>query len=495
MKIMRVTQVTFWAALCIVAMGVPAARAQQQGQQQPQDKAEEPIPAYHSPLASAADNGADDTISGPQTLIPDNRPLAGAQVFSVGGPAETHSYWQPHVDFTSTLASNGLSATSNTGWTSWSSFFGGVDLHRNSGNSSLSLFYTGGAMISNSGDANNGIIQNLQFAERLAYRRATITILDQLSYLPQAAFGSQIPGAGGLPGSGSIGLQPGISPGQSILTAQGQSINNSFVPQLDVYLTPRSSLTFSGTYSLLHYFDNAQLNYYSAGVQAGYNYQVTRKDTLALIYRFNAFRYSNFNQSIDDHVVQISYGRRVTGKLAFQVAAGPGFTSFAIPITTTGGTGTGTTPSSSSGLYWSLNTSMTYRLQRTGFGLSYSHGVGGGSGVQAGSIADTVTGNVSHQFSRTFSGMWNLGYARNNGLTVTAPTSTTHSTLNQTYGYWTNNVGLSHAIGRTMNMSVYYLLQYQNSSASFCVGPTCGSSLLVHQISLSFGWHEHPLGF
>jgi hypothetical protein len=492
---MRLTQVTLGAVLYMMAMGVPAARAQQQGQQQPEDKAAEPIPAYHSPLASAADNGADDTSSGPQALIPDNRPLAGAQVFSVGGPAETHSYWQPHADFTSTIASNALSATSNSGWTSWSSFSGGVDLHRNSGNSATTLYYTGGAIISNSGSANNGIIQNLQIGEKLAYRRATVTLLDQLSYLPQAAFGFQIPGLASLPGTGSIGLQPGLPPGQSILTAQGQSINNTFAPQLDVYLTPRSSLTFVGTYSLLHYFDNGLLNYYSAGIQAGYNYQATRKDTLALTYRFNAFRYSNFNQSIDDHVVQISYGRRVTGKLAFQIAAGPEFTSFATPITTTGGTGTGKTPSPTSGLYWSLNTTMTYRLRRTGLGLSYSHGISGGSGVQAGSIADTVTGNVSHQFSRTFSGMWNLGYARNNGLTVTTPTSPTTPTSNQTYGYWTNNVGLSHSMGRTMNMSVYYLFQYQNSSASFCVGPTCGSSFLVHQISFSFGWHEHPLGF
>ncbi len=492
---MRITRVLIWAALCMVAVTVPVAHAQQQAQQpenqQPQeDQSARPIPAYRSPLASAAGNEDSDLYADPSKILPDNRSLAGAQVLSVGGPAETHSYWQPHVDFTSTVDSNGLSTTGNTGWTTWSSFYGGVDLHRNSGNSSLSLYYTGGASISNNGSANNGIVQNLQFGEKLSFRRAIVTILDQLGFLPEAAFGLQVPGVGSLPGTGSIGLQQGLPPGQSILTARGQRLSNSFVPQVDVLLTPRSKLTFVGTYSFLHYFDQALLNYYSVGAQAGYNYQMTRKDTLALLYHFNAYRYSNFNQSIDDHVGQLSYGRQVTGKLALQIAAGPEFTTFATPIT--GTSGTGTPSGSTSHLYWSLNSSLTYQLRQTGLGLSYNHGVSGGSGVQAGSVADTVNGYVSHQLSRTFSGTLNVGYSRNNGLTVATPKT---PTANQTYGYWTSNVALNHTMGRTMNMSLNYLLQYQNSNSPFCVGPTCGSSFVRHEVSLSFGWHERPLVF
>jgi hypothetical protein len=481
------------AAVCVMVMTGPVAVAQQESQQQPMDKAAAPIPAYRSPLASAADNGDDEgLIADPRKLIPDSRSLTGAQTFSLGELAGHHSYWQPHVDFTSTLDSNGLSSTTNTGWTTWSTFYGGIDLHRIAGNSDLSLLYSGGASVSNDGSANNGIVQNLQFADRLAYRRATISLLDQLSYLPENAFGSQFGNLGTLPGTGSIGLQPGLFPGQSILTTRGQRLSNSFVPELDVILTGRTSLTFAGNYSVLHYFDNNLLNYYSAGIRVGYNHQMTRKDTIGLSYGFNAYRYSNFNQSIDDHVVQISYGRRVTGKLAFQIAAGPEYASFATPITGTGSTGTGTASSSSAHLYWSLNTSLTYQLKRTGLGLSYTHGVSGGSGVQAGSIADTVSGSATRQLSRTFSGSWNLSYARNNGLTVNGPGLTT---ANQTFSYWSSNIGLSHAMGRTMNLGLNYQLQYQNSNSAFCVGPTCGSSLVRHQIMFSLGWHDHPIPF
>ncbi|MGA8223990.1 MAG: hypothetical protein WB780_20240 [Candidatus Acidiferrales bacterium] len=501
---MRIKRATIWATFCMVAMGVPTAEAQQQEpEQQPQQQEaqpQRPIPAYRSPLASAADNGdEDDSNANPQKLIPDDRSLAGAQVLSLGELSGIHNYWQPHVDVNVTADSDGLSQTNTTGWTSWSSVFGGVDLHHISGTSNLSLLYSGGVSISNDGSSNNEVIQSLQFIEKLTFRRTSLSIADQLSYLPEAAFGFQGAGGGNIAGGGGIGLQSSFQPGQSILTAQGQRLSNTFVPELDVHLSPRSTLTFVGTYSLLHFFDNDLLNYQEGGFQAGYNYQMTRKDTIGFLYHFTAFRYTGFNQSINDNVVQLTYGRRITGKLAFQISAGPEFTSFQTPImgpgsTGTGGTGTATPPSAGTSLYWSLNSSLRYQMRRTGLGMTYVHGVSGGSGVQAGSVADTVTGSMSRQLSRTFSGAWSLGYARNNGLTVGTPTSAT-ATQNQTYGYWTANANLSHSMGRTMNMSLIYTLQYQSSNGAFCVGPTCQTSLTRHQVSLSFGWHDRPIPF
>jgi hypothetical protein len=491
---MRSIRKTIWATLFMMGMIAPKAQAQQQGEPPapaPADQAAAPIPAYRSPLASAADNGDDGgLIADPNKLIPDSNALTGAQTFSLGQLAGRHSFWQPHVDFTSTLSSNGLSSQTNTGWTTWSTIYGGIDLRRISGNSDLSLLYLGGASVSNDGSSSNGVIQNLEFVEKLAYRRATISLLDQLNYLPENGFGSQFGNIGTPVGSGSIGLQPGLGPGQSILTASGQRLSNAFVPEVDVKLTARTSLTFVGDYSVLHFFDNNLLNSYEAGGQVGYNYQLTRKDTIGLSYGFTAIRYSNFNQSINDNVVHISYGRRVTGKLAFRIAAGPEYTSFQTPITST--PVTGTMPSSSSNLSWSLSTSLTYQLRRTGLGLTYAHGVSGGSGVQAGALTDTVSGFATRQLSRTFSGNWNLSYGRNNGLTVNAPGSTT---ANQTFSYWSSDIGLNHAMGRTMNLSLNYLLQYQNSNSAFCVGPTCGSSFVVHQILFSLGWHDHPIPF
>jgi len=108
---MPITRIPIWSALCMLSMCVPAAQAQQ-SEEKPEGKAEQPIPAYRSPLASAAENGDDEGLfPDPQKLAPDNRSLAGAQLFSLGELATGHSYWQPHFDFTTTVDSNVLSST------------------------------------------------------------------------------------------------------------------------------------------------------------------------------------------------------------------------------------------------------------------------------------------------------------------------------------------------------------------------------------------------
>lgn len=483
-----------WGTLSLLLIFVPAARAQQQTEPPAStpEQAQAPIPAYRSPLASAAGE-QDDLLADPQKYGPDTRSLAGAQDLTVGVPPMNHSYWQPHFDVNSTMDSNGLSGKNKTGWTTYSSLVGGVDLHRTSGQSDLMLSYVGGGTISSDGSIPNSFSQQFQFSDKFSWRRAAVSFLDQLSYLPESSFGYGGFGGAGLPGGGSIGLQNGIAPGQSILTTRGQRLTNSFITQVDTYLTGRTSLTFLGGYSLLHYFDNTILNYGDAIFQAGYNHQLTRKDTFAVFYRFNAYRYSGFNQSITDNSFQVSYGRRVTGKMAFQAAGGPDVAFMRVPVTSSsgssGGTG-GATANSTTRVYLSLSTSLTYQFQRTGLGLSYNHGLGGGSGVLAGSVADSVSGSVSRQLSRSVHGGLSLGYAHNNGVSVASGTPT-----NQSFGYFFGGANVSHSLGRTMNVSLSYQAQYQNSDSAFCAGVTCGTSLTRHTFSVGLGWRERPIPF
>jgi hypothetical protein len=473
-------------ALSILALTATAARGQQQ-EQQSQDQGAAPIPAYHSPLASAADNGNSEV--NPQGLTPDTSPLAGAAYISLGGLRTTRSYWQPHVDVFATFDSNpSQSTTTQPSWSTWTSFSGGVDIHRISGSSEMNVDYTGGVMYSNDGTASNGVVQGLNFADKFSFRRSSISFFDQLSYLPEQAFGFGGLSGASLPGGGAPGLGPGFVPGQSILAGRGQSLLNSFVTEVDVHLTPRSSVTFAGGYTLQHYFDSDLLDYGDVIGQAGYNYQLSPKNTIALVYRFSGFRYSHSSQSIDDHTAQISFARRVTGRLAFQIAAGPQVAVFRTPIPGGSGSSSGGTTNPTQ-LYWSLNTTLQYQMQRTGLGLSYSHGVSGGSGVLAGSVNDTVTGSATRRMSRTFSSGVTAGYARNNGLTTGVTPSS------QTYNYWFAGVNLTHPWGRSLGLTLSYQMQYQNSNAAFCVGPTCGTNLLRHLISVGLGWHERPLLF
>ena len=55
----------------------------------------------------------------------------------------------------------------------------------------------------------------------------------------------------------------------------------------------------------------------------GYNYQVSQADTIGFSYMYSRIRYSNFPQSIDSHVAQVSYGRRVTGRRSISRSVKP----------------------------------------------------------------------------------------------------------------------------------------------------------------------------
>jgi hypothetical protein len=483
------------AWICVVVICVAPVRAQQQPTdsqqgQQPEQQQEQPIPAIRSPLASAADNGNEDETGNPEQLQPDTRSLTGVEDLSVGTMAIEHSYWQPRVTLAGTVDSNPEYSTGNSNWGTWASLLGGVDIHRISGASELFVSYTGGGMFAaNDNNAPTGIVQELSFKDRYSFRRSTLTIFDNVSYLPESSFGFAGTAGAGLPGVGpGVGVGSGFTPGQSVLTPRSQNISNAFNVELDTKLTARTSLTFVGGYSLLHYFDDNLLNFGDATFQVGYNYQATRNDTVAVSYQFAAFRYSNVDQSLNLHTVQASYARRVTGKLAFQISAGPQFALSSFPITGSGST-TGSGATSSSQLYWTLNTALQYQLRRAALSASYNHGVTGGSGVLAAAESDIVTGGFSDQVSRTFNAGLTVGYSRNRGFAGVAGSAA------QTYSYWFTGVNVTHPFGRTLDAFVNYQLQYQDTNASGCVGSLCSMNVIRHQISFGVNFHKQPIPF
>ena len=484
---MRKLRISTGVAILVMVLGVPVARSQQQSNGQ----ATPPILALPWSPSSAASNGnAEDPDANPHVLAPDKRALTGAQDFSLGVPALTHSFWQPLFNLMLTLDTNPLATNRSSGLTTWTSLFGGIDLHRMSGRSDLTLNYLAGGLTANNGNASNSLSHQLELVEKLSWRRTVISFVDQLTRLPEATFGSGMASGPSLPGAQGLSLQPALTLNQSILTTRGQRISNAFLTEVDRFLTPRSSLTFVGSYSLLRFLDNGFLNFGNALFQAGYNHQFTRKDTVALLYRFTAFRYNNFDQSIDDHVVQVSYGRRVTGRLAFQVAAGPEVGFFRTPISPSTGTsgGSTTTIPSLTQAYWTLDTSMTYQRQRTQFGLAYDHSLSGGAGVLAGAVSNQVSGSINSQLTRILNGGFVSGYARNQGLNVAAPTPS-----NQSYNYWFSGMNFSRPWGRWTNLFLSYSLQFQDSNVGFCVGTTCGKSFVRHTVSIGFGWRPRPI--
>jgi hypothetical protein len=211
-------------------------------------------------------------------------------------------------------------------------------------------------------------------------------------------------------------------------------------------------------------------------LNAGYNYAITRKDTVGLGFIFSAYHYPGAPQAIGDHVAQFIYGRKITGKLALKLAGGPEVTTFRVAI---GG--------STQKIAGSGNASLTYAFARSSVALSYAHGVSGGSGAFTGSDIDQVNAAWSRQLTRVWNGSINFGYAKNRQvLSLNAVTSPSYDT-------WLAGAGLSRPLGRTANFSLAYQAQIQNSNVAICSNPACGRNYTVNQIFVTFQWHTRPL--
>jgi hypothetical protein len=470
-----------WAAVFVMILGLPRVR----GQQQSNGPASQLVPTLQPPLASVtgSDNAEESEVV-PKTPVPDSYVLAGAQVLSPGASALSRSFWQPMFSVTSTLDTNAPTANRPAGLTAWTSLYAGIDFRRISSGSDLTLNYLGGSQVSDNGIGSTSIIHRLEFGEKLSWHRSALSFFDQLNYLPEAAFGF------GAPGGQELSIQPILTSNQSVLTTRGQRISNSFLTEVDRFLTPRSTLTFVGSYSLLHFQDAGFLNSGETVFQVGFSNQVTRKDTMALLYRFTALRYNNFDQSIDGHILQVSYGRRIAGRLTFAVATGPELGFFRTPISaTTGSSGGATSTTSSARLnYWTFDTSMTYQRRRTQFRLAYDRTLSGGAGVLAGAANNQLSGSANRQLSRTLDGGLFFGYARNQGLNVVTPTPS-----HQSFNYWYSQANFGHRWGRSTNMFLSYQLQFQDSNAGFCVGTNCGKSFVRHTVSLGLDWRSRPI--
>ncbi len=452
--------------------------AQQEGGEKPKPAARE-----YPPLLDTSDNQRD-SDQGTQTMQPDNQPLSGVQNLTLGTPEMRHSYWVPGVKYSNTVMSNSSSSATNSVWNATSFFTGDVSLLEAWNHSLLSANYSGGGFFSTDPIQGNGQNHQLAAAYEIDQRRWQMLFVDQFSYLPQSSFGFggtsglAVPGIVGTLAVPLPGLQSAYVPSQTILTTNGPRYSNASAVQLTYAVSPRSSITLAAVYSILRFVDPGNVNSDSEILNTGYNYAITRKDTLGLVYIFSAYRYPGDPQALGDHVGQFLYGRKITGRLALKLAGGPEVTTFRVAI---GGL---THKIGGSG-----NASLTYAFARSSVALSYSHGVSGGSGVFTGSNFDQANATWSRRLTRVWNGTVNFGYAKNRQIlsvgSLTVPSSS--------YGTWLGGAGLSRPLGRTADFSLAYQAQIQNSNVAICSQPHCGTNYTVNQVFVSFQWHTRPL--
>lgn len=470
--------------ILLAAVSFPAgAQDQPQQQQQQQDNSAPPKPAAREVLPLNS-NGQDQNDQSQDAMTPDTTPLTGAQSFTLGTPEVRHSYWLPGFSAQNTAQSG---QSGSNGWI-WSSYLlATLSARVATRHSELRLNYSGGGSLTNSSTLPDSYYHGLSFSQTFNWNRWQLLFMDQLSYSPQSSFGFgggsgiSTPGVGGNLGASFPGLQNSYDSGQSLFSAYGPRINNSFVTQADYDLTPRSSLTMAGSYGLLHFLNGNNLlgtniDTRDAIASLGYNYAITSRDTIGVLYRFSEYQYVGTSETINVHTINLAYGKKITGRLAFQVFGGPDVTTFAVPI------GGASEHSSFSG-----SASLTYGLERGEVALKYSHGVSGGSGAMIGSSRDAV----DSQFSTRLFGRWEtnlgLGYARNGA--ISGSTGASSSALQSLFV----SAGLNHQLSHTTSFTLSYMFGYQNASQSACPSGGCGSNFTQHQIWMGFRWRARPM--
>jgi hypothetical protein len=476
-KLIRVRGWAFFGML-LCAYAVQA----QQGDPAKVDPREQPAAPYLAPLPAGSTSvmalnspiGAGDQVA----VAGNDQPLSGVQTSTLGPRVGARNFLVPSFSATTQIATSS-SAAGLTQPTDFNYLLGNLDLSHVTNRSELLLHYTGGGMFSS---YQNSAVQELEFTYSYNWQRWSLLLGDDVSFLSESPFG--FGGVGGLEylNGGSLfgpgGLLNGIlSPNQTIPTILVPRLSNTFVSQIEYKVSPRSSWTASGAYGTLNFLGLNYVNSVDAMFQTGYNYSLSPASTIAVIGRFDDYRFTQFGQSMENPVVKFGYGRYLTGRLSFQVAVGPS-------VVMQRGVLTGST----NDVTWALDSALNYKWDRTTLLFSYDHLVTGGSGVLVGA----QTGQVEAMLERTLSPRWkasaSVGYATNTSL---LPTSVIVGREN--YNSWYATVRFSHDLRPGSNLFVSYGARLQALNSTTCTTVNCGGTFVSHEISAGFNFGLRPI--
>jgi hypothetical protein len=468
--------------LFAVFLYVPALLQAQGADSAKNDPREQPVVPYPAPLP--AGNSSVLALNSPEGSTDEvqvagtNRPLSGVQQSTLGPTSGARNFLAPSINVTSQMATS----SSVSGYdrpTAFSYLLGTLDLNRASDRSEFLLHYTGGGMLSS---YLNSAVQDLDLSYSFKWQRWSLLVGDQASYLSESPFG--FGGVGGLSFlNGALQFVPllngSVTPNQTISTILVPRFSNTAVSQIEYQLSPRSSWTASGSYGMLNFLGAGYINSTDAGFQSGYNYLLSPQSSVAVIYRFDDFRFTYLSERIQGHVAQLGYSRYVTGRLSLLLAAGPSMEMLRGVVT-----------GSANRLSWAVDSSLSYQLDRTRLLLSYNHLVTAGSGVVVGARTSQVEATAERKLTGRWQASASLGYANNQTLIPT-----TASLGKDQYNSWYAAVRFNHQLRPGTSLFLSYGVRLQAMNSAVCGTPNCGTNSIGHQVSAGFNFGLRPILF
>ena len=320
-----------------------------------------------------------------------------------------------------------------------------------------SVLFSGGVVIGQGGQGTN-TFQNVAISQSLIRKLWVLNVTDSFSFLPQ----SPVTGVAGVPGINNPGGIPVDGPSQGpaggILTYSGNRLSNMLSGTVERRLTGRTSVSGSGSWSILHFLDkNVGLDTSMASGQVGINHQIDRRNSVSLSGVYSTFDTNNLytllppgfpsnNISYQTKGVNLSYNRLWTRSLSTDVSAGPMWIQSSearlIP----------------NKLNFYMNGGVNYSRRLSSYSVRYMHGVNGGSGVQPGALSDSVSGTASRTFNARWAGSASVVYTRTSGLLAVSTANSVNGVTNTEYGI----LQVTHGFSRTVSGYASYTAQNQS---------------------------------
>ncbi len=483
-----------WALAVALAFCVTTVYAQSQNQKPQSADPSAPIPPSSSPLGQGYGGRPAPAARGvspayepqpydPSQVTPDENTLAGAQLFGVGSLERARNVFDPSLSFSQLGQtypdSSGQSTLATLGSTTI--LGGGLNFDRTWSRYHLTTLYTGGEGLYRGYYQTNRPFHNLSVAQEITWNRWRLLLRDDFTATPGASFtGSGMGGPGSIAqlsttiGSSLNSIGNGFVPVDTIDTGNTMRYLNSVLGQAEYWVSRRSTFTFAGSYGLLHFANTGYFNSRMMNAQAGYDYQLDPANSIAILGSYGNSDFPGTQYSTTNYTAALAYGRKITGRLAFQLSGGPQ------RIHATIGTGNFQL------WYAAVNSALTYQWRRSGYSLSFQRGLSSGSGVFLGAKANTFTGSTHYQFTRFWTGALSSGYAINISL---APAGTPTVRFDN----WFIGANLGRQIGRHAQVNFNYGLQKQYAPA-VCPVAYCGVNGFQQTFGMTLNWHLRPNG-
>jgi hypothetical protein len=389
----------------------------------------------------------------------------------------------------------------------------------------LALHYLGGVGYYSSTGQGFQSLQQLDFDQKITWKRGQLSLRDSFSYLPEGNFG----GAYGSLGSqdvGSLGsaVFGGFWGGSSLgnLGLAPRVLNLSLV-DISESLSPRSAITAAAGYAFMHFYGTdvtgtSFIGSSQISAQLGYNRSLTSHTQLALVYGYQAFDFSVLGAAFHSHIIQGLYGHRISGRLDLLVGVGPQLTfidtqsaicseSIVAPYycQVFGGTLIPTTIKSTK-LGVAAQGRLRYRFPKVSLDLEFQRFENSGSGLLAGAQSNIVSLGASRPLSRVWSSFVDVGFSTNSLVQPLSEqqliqcgspqTSQTACPANDasSYNYAFFGGGLHRALGRDFHAYMSYQFNELSFDSSFCNAASACNRISNRNVA-TFGldWTPRPI--